>query len=468
MIEETIRWAIGLPLLAYSFYSAVFNFRGMFILPHRLPPGERGPSLIVMIGGLFGMVGLLTLPVPELRPWSWLPMMLDVGCIPLLGRMVVARWQEKRQALPTETNTLPIIEPSRQRAIAGCLIGTAVGDALGLPFEGLSRQRVARWLPGPLHHRFFFGRGFCSDDTEHTCLVAQALLTANQEGNPSRFLPVFTHNLAWRLRIWLLGLPAGIGLATLKSLLKQWLHPLSPAEGVFSAGNAPAMRSGILGVCHGDDPVLLRQLVRVSTRLTHTDPRAEHGALAIACAAHLAVQPDPVTPEAFLDAFDLLLSDKDSAMLAAVSVAVESVKRGESTFDFATRSGCEQGVSGFVMQTVPIALHIWLSHTEDYARALEIVVRSGGDTDTVGAIVGGLIGARVGEAGIPPAWRHGLWEWPRSRHWLETLATRLADPRPETRWRGAQPLNLPGLLLRNVLFMVWVLAHGFRRLLPPY
>lgn len=475
MTDETIRWIVGLPLVACSLYSTGFNFWGKFTLPRRLPHGECRPSPIIMIGGLFGMIGLLTLPVPELRPWAWLPLVLDVGCLPLLGRMWLVSLQEKRGALSCETNetnvppsTEEVIDAKRQRAIAGCLLGTAVGDAIGLPFEGLSRRRVAHWLHGPLHHRFFFGRGFCSDDTEHTCLVAQALLTARQDGNPNWFLPVFTHNLAWRLRIWLLGLPAGIGLATLKSLLKQWLHPFGHTDGVFSAGNAPAMRSGILGVCHGDTPLLLRQLVRASTRLTHTDPRAEQGALAVACAAHLAAQPGPITPEGFLDNFASLSSGENRELLAVVGEVVGSVKRGESTANFATRNGCEQGVSGFVMHTVPVALHVWLSHPEDYACAVETVVRCGGDTDTVGAIVGGLVGARVGPDGIPVAWSDALWEWPRSRRWLEALATRLADTRPETRWRGALPLNLPGLLLRNALFMVWVLAHGFRRLLPPY
>jgi ADP-ribosylglycohydrolase len=472
MIYETIRWIMGLPLVAYSLYSAGFNFWEMFIMPRCLPPGERGASPIIMIGGLFGMIGLLALPLPELHPWAWLPLVLDVGCLPLLGRMEWINWRDTRGVLSSEMNkphlTEETIDAKRQRAIAGCLLGTAVGDAIGLPFEGLSRQRVARWLRGSLHHRFFFGHGFCSDDTEHTCLVAQALLTARQSSNPNCYLPVFTHNLAWRLRIWLLGLPAGIGLATLKSLLKQWLYPLSHTKGVFSAGNAPAMRSGILGVCHGDTPLLLCQLVRASTRLTHTDPRAEHGALAIACAAHLASHPDPITPERFMNNFALLLSGEGCELLAAVNAAVESVKLNESTADFAARNGSKQGVSGFVMHTVPVALHVWLSHPEDYAGAIETVVRCGGDTDTMGAIVGGLVGARVGPDGIPIDWREGLWEWPRSRHWLEILATRLADTRQGTRWRGALPLNLPGLLLRNVLFMGWVLAHGFRRLLPPY
>ena len=63
-----------------------------------------------------------------------------------------------------------------EQRLTGMLLGTAVGDCLGLPAEGLSRSRSARRWQGEWRHRFLFGRGMCSDDTEHTLLVAQALL----------------------------------------------------------------------------------------------------------------------------------------------------------------------------------------------------------------------------------------------------------------------------------------------------
>ncbi len=461
-----ISWAIGIPLIAYSIYTASYNFWLRFILSRRLKPGEHTPSPIIMVGALMGMGGLFVLPIPEAHWYVWLPLVLDIGALPLL----VTVWLSQRgDASQVKTSTAEKdIAPIRHRAMSGCLLGTAVGDAIALPFEGLSKRRVGRWLRGPLQHRFFFGRGFCSDDTEHTCMVAQALLTARMEIDRKWFLHVFAHNLAWRFRFWLLGLPAGIGLATLRSILKQWAHPLAHAEGVNSAGNAPAMRSAILGVCHGDDPQLLRELVRASTRLTHTDPRAEDGALAVAWAAHCACQPEIPTPTSFLASLTQKMDSPDSALLAAVAEAVSSLQQGEGTFEFAARIGCANGVSGFVMHTVPVALHVWLTHPEDFVGALETVVRCGGDTDTVGAIVGALVGTRVGPEGIPVMWRNHLWEWPRSKQWLNDLAVRLAETRPERQWRGALPLSLLSLLLRNLLFMLWVLAHGFRRLLPPY
>src|SRR5262245_13547063 len=92
--------------------------------------------------------------------------------------------------------------------LAGVLLGTAVGDALGLPREGLSPRRAPRLYGAPpLRHRFLFGRGMTSDDTEHTCLVAQALL--RHPDDVSRF----ARSLGWGLRWWFAGVPAGIGLA---------------------------------------------------------------------------------------------------------------------------------------------------------------------------------------------------------------------------------------------------------------
>jgi ADP-ribosylglycohydrolase len=48
------------------------------------------------------------------------------------------------------------------------LLGTALGDSLGPPSEGMSRARIANRWKGPLEQRFLFGYGMLSDDTEHT------------------------------------------------------------------------------------------------------------------------------------------------------------------------------------------------------------------------------------------------------------------------------------------------------------
>ena len=120
------------------------------------------------------------------------------------------------------------------RATIGCLVGAAVGDAIGLPYEGLSPRRAARLFPGPLRHRLLPGRGMVSDDTEHACFTARALVLAGGD------VDAFGRILASSLRWWLAGLPAGVGLATLRALARSCVGFGPERSGVTSAGAGPA------------------------------------------------------------------------------------------------------------------------------------------------------------------------------------------------------------------------------------
>lgn len=356
----------------------------------------------------------------------------------------------------------------RRDRIAGVILGTAIGDALGLPREGLSPQRTRRIFGDDVRHAFVLGRGMVSDDTEHTCLVAQALLA--EQDDPRRF----ASSLSWKVRFWSLGLPAGVGLGTARAIGKLWLGFGPGSSGVRSAGNGPAMRAAILGVCCGADPKRLREWVSASTRVTHIDARAERAAFLVAFAAGRAATTTPgeVVPDQLLvDALDAL-GDADDELRGIVSVMTDHLRRGASVRDFADARGLGRGVTGYAYHTVPVALYAWLSHPGDFRAAVTDVIRLGGDTDTTGAIVGGICGAGVGASGIPGEWIDGLWEWPRSVAWMNDLADRLARRFPDVGSpdSGARenPLAWPAILPRNLLFLAIVLGHGFRRLLPPY
>ncbi len=351
-----------------------------------------------------------------------------------------------------------------EEAVVGALIGMAVGDALGLPWEGISRRRQARWVPTLDRPRLFFGRGMVSDDTEHACMVAQAVAASG--GEPAQF----TRNLSWRLRFWLLRMPAGIGLATLKSILKLWLGFGPSRSGVFSAGNGPSMRSPILGVLYERDATRRRALVRCSSMLTHRDPKAEYAAQAVALAACMSSRKDvALEADDFFAACEAELWADGEEFYDLLGRVRRSLTAGESTGDFAAGAmGLEEGITGYSYHTVPIVLHAWLRHPEDYATAVEEVIRCGGDTDTSAAIVGAIIGARVGEEGIPVAWREALIEWPCGLNWIRHVgltAARAARRREVTR---PVSMNGVGVVVRNVFFALVILGHGFRRLLPPY
>jgi ADP-ribosyl-[dinitrogen reductase] hydrolase len=361
---------------------------------------------------------------------------------------------------PSEAGSCGLL--AKQARLIGSLIGTAMGDAIGLPYEGLSRRRGARMLGRPERHRLFFGRGMVSDDTEHACMSAQALITSGGD------VSLFRKHLAWRLRWWLLPLPAGVGLATARAILRLWIGISPERSGVFSAGNGPAMRAPIIGAAT-DDLGALRALVRASTRLTHTDEKAEFGALAAALAAHLAGrQASPVAGDDFLARLAELLKGDGAEFLALMQSAVQSASQGQATAAFAASLGLGQGVSGYMYHTLPVVIQAWLRHQGDFRAAIIAMVECGGDTDSTAAILGGIVGASCGPAGIPLEWKNGLLEWPRSLGWMERLGVRLgADPAGPSEQR-APGLFFPAVLLRNLFFLAVVLFHGFRRLLPPY
>lgn len=351
----------------------------------------------------------------------------------------------------------------RAEAAVGCILGTAVGDALGLACEGLSADRQKRWFPSLDGYHLLLGKGLCSDDTEHTCMMAQSIIVSGGDEQ------LFARDFTWRLRWWLVGLPAGIGLGTLRSILKLWLFVPNRWRGVYSAGNAPAMRSALLGVCFADDETRLSRINRLVTRITHTDPKAECGALAIALAARCSMRAQDA--EAFLADLARLTAPLGAAGAELVDVAVRaraSAAAGEATEVFMKSLGCIEGVSGYIYHSVPAVLHAWFLHPRDYARAVTAIIRCGGDTDTTAAMLGAIVGAGVGRTGIPQKWIDDLIEWPRTCHWMESLALKAAHAAQNGERGAAHPLSIAGLALRNAAFFFLVLVHGLRRLFPPY
>jgi len=230
------------------------------------------------------------------------------------------------------------------------------------------------------------------------------------------------------------------------------------------------MRSAAIGAFLCDRPVELGQFVSASTMVTHTDPRALVGARAVAQIAAWAVR-DCLTERPpladFLGAVESA-GDEDAEWKSLVKSMGHAYQEGMSVPEFAGSLGLGQGVSGYVYHTVPVVLYAWYVHFGDFRRTVEAVLDCGGDADTTGAIAGALAGAVVGEEGIPSEWVRRLWEWPRSTRVLRQIADRLAGCASGENVRGPVRYFWPAVLPRNVLFLGVVLAHGFRRLLPPY
>ena len=346
-------------------------------------------------------------------------------------------------------------------AFAGILAGTAVGDALGLPAENLSPEVIRKRWADKWRMRFFFGRGMISDDTEHTLMVAQTLLAYPRDARS------FQKSLGWRLRWWFAALPGGVGLATARACLKLWIGFPAGKCAVASAGSGPAMRSAIIGAFFADDPGLRREFVLASSRLTHRSWQAETAALAVAESTALAVstkgQPNASDVIAMLRR---LSSEKEWQI--ALSKIESALHASDSVSNFVFSLGLKKGVTGYSLHVVPVALYAWMRHPKDFRAAMTSALACGGDTDTVSAILGALAGASGGRQQVPHEWLERVWDWPRSVTLIERIAARLAEQQFAERPLGPIRYFWPGLIPRNVLFLVIVLVHGFRRLAPPY
>lgn len=356
--------------------------------------------------------------------------------------------------------------PTLEQSLAGCLLGTAVGDSIGLPFENLSRRSVAKLARGPLKQSLAFGRGLLSDDTEHTQMVALSLLEAGPD------VALFRRRLASRLRWWLLAGPPGVGSATARSIVKLWIGVSPASSGVFSAGNGPAMRAAVIGVAWGADRGRLVEMVQASSGLTHSDPKAFEAALAVAVAAHCARHERFDAPAAAFATWARAyraVSPNPATMAADIELLQQACAQQWSLQTLADRLGCAKGVSGYALHTVPAALYAWMLHAGDLREAVTAIVRCGGDTDSTAAIVGGIVGAGLGPDAVPADWLAHLWAWPRNVAWMNATAQSLARAggraAPKSFVQRLQEWAwLPFNLARNLAMFVVVLVVYFVRL----
>lgn len=331
--------------------------------------------------------------------------------------------------------------------LRGVLLGTAVGDALGLPAEGMSAEAVRRrW--GRLDRYRLLGRtGFVSDDTEQSALVAQALILHPEDA--AACAAAFRRSLVG----WFWRLPWGVGLATARAALKATLG-ISPS-GVASAGNGAAMRSAVVGVFFRGQGSRRREYAEVLARVTHLDERAVEAAVFVAEVAAGAAQAESGTDRpALVRAAAAGLRQPELA--AALALALELAGR-DAPVDEAVSI---LGNGGYCVQTSAFAAFLFAEFGGDARACLSAAASAGGDADTIGAVVGGWLGALHGDRGLPSELVTDLCGGPFGREHLEALAQALAG-----RTGRAPSYSWPAAMARNLALYPVILGHGFRRLI---
>jgi poly(ADP-ribose) glycohydrolase ARH3 len=295
-------------------------------------------------------------------------------------------------------------------ALTGCLLGQALGDALGFVVEAATPEIASEYVEWCLrsgqpssrsHPDFPFGQ--YSDDTQ---LARELLCTIRSTGrwDPAEFGrrigAIFANGR-------IVGSGPGTRFAAEQLLAGvRWQEAGRPAP---YAGNGSAMRAAPLGVLFRDDPEMMQRVVVEQSSITHQDRRCAAGAVVVAGAAALASTREAIRPEDFLGqlaAWAAPLEQSVADTVRAVAgwlplTATEAARRlHESGLDSAA-SDQWRGISSFVLPSVAWSLYAFLRSPDDYWATVCTAIGVGGDTDTMAAIAGGIGGARGGVSALP-------------------------------------------------------------------
>lgn len=339
---------------------------------------------------------------------------------------------------------MKLSSPHFDRA-AGVLLGTAVGDALGVPYEFdrivLRAGEQAQMLGGGLGN---FAPGEWSDDTSMAVAIAEVAATGADLTTDDALDAIATNFLRW-----LDDGPPDIGVQTSRVLCATRDRLRAGEHGVGrvmreesqtyadqhprSAGNGALMRTAPVALAHLDDRDHLAVAARAVASLTHADPLAGDSCVIWCEAIRIAVLDGRFDIRAGLD---LIPTDRTGQWSTWLDAATTDDPKSFNPNGFTVTA--LQAAAAVILQT-PERHTVPCLHLQD---SLHTAIRIGHDTDTVAAIAGGLLGGRWGAATIPPNWCSDVHGWPTrgdrptNEHDLVSLAGQAIDPGNQYPFRG--------------------------------
>ena len=318
-------------------------------------------------------------------------------------------------------------------AVRAALLGLAVGDALGVPVEFRPRAERQR---DPVRDMRGYGThgqppGTFSDDASLTFCLAETLARPGGLNGPPDLADFTRRCINWLDNAYwtATGDTFDVGGATREAigrLREGEVHPEQAGSRAETAnGNGALMR--ILPLVFHDrwraetlDLPAAWDLTRAVAGVTHGHGRSTLGCFLylLVARALLAGQPPAAAYATMREQAKQWLAGSTAPVVAIIEAGhYDAVLGGK----LPTLTERHIHSSGYVVHTLEAALWCLLRH-QTYAATVLAAVNLGDDTDTTGAVAGGLAGLVYGEAAIPPEWLLAL----ARRADIEDLAGRLA------------------------------------------
>jgi ADP-ribosyl-[dinitrogen reductase] hydrolase len=308
--------------------------------------------------------------------------------------------------------------------IVGSVLGLALGDALGAPFE----FRRARDVPDPVPAFelpwMSLPPGSTTDDTAMARNLWRSLIAT---GGDLDVGDVLRRHLEW-----LATSPPDVGNLT-RRVLSGWRDGVPDAARDYvarrgpevSAGNGSVMYCAPLGLAYAWRPGELREAAPALSGITHADERCRTACLAVTLAAAALVRGEP----------------PDGAVGDALAAVVDR-EGGEELEHLVGAAGIDRPIDGpdqgFTLFAAGVGLRFVAERAEDpFAPSLCEVVALGGDTDTNAAVTGALLGAALGAEALPSTWLERL----ADREAIEAEARSLADVAASRRGSGSSSMD---------------------------
>lgn len=290
-----------------------------------------------------------------------------------------------------------------EERFTGCLLGVAVGDALGQPVEAYPPERIVKdfgevrdfmagdpRLPMPLQ------AGQWTDDTQMTLDITRSILRCGKVDPADIAREFLADHEAEGIRFS--GFTVKYSLLRLKRGV-SWDR--SAIDDEKAQGNGSAMRVAPVGLLDCERLDRLPEDARLSSIMTHRHPETIAGAIAIAY----------LVARAASNTLDLATAIDDTVAVIGPCKVADNLRKAQSLLadDLTTADALRQiKTTGWVVHTVAAAVYCFLKTPTDFERSVIDAVMGGNDADTTAAVTGAISGAYNGESAIPLRWRSNV------------------------------------------------------------